>query len=210
MYYLNDAKKLLEAGTDMLAHSVRDRLVDEAFLRLIKEKNVSYCPTLTRELSSFVYGDTAEFFADPFFTQEYDSVTIQPLNDPARQLQVRNSQSAKTYKQQLPIAMTNLKTLSDQGIPIVFGTDSGVPTRFIGYFEHLEMEMMAEAGLTPMQIIVSATRNAAQYLGLKDLGTLSAGHWADFIILDADPLIDIKNARKISEVFISGIEVKER
>jgi imidazolonepropionase-like amidohydrolase len=210
MYYLNDAKKLLEAGTDMLAHSVRDRLVDEAFLRLIKEKNVSYCPTLTRELSAFVYGDTAEFFADPFFTQEYDSVTIQPLNDPARQLQVRNSQSAKTYKQQLPIAMTNLKILSDQGIPIVFGTDSGVPTRFIGYFEHLEMEMMAEAGLTPMQIIVSATRNAAQYLGLKDLGTLSAGHWADFIILDADPLIDIKNARKISEVFISGIEVKER
>jgi imidazolonepropionase-like amidohydrolase len=92
----------------------------------------------------------------------------------------------------------------------VFGTDSGVPTRFIGYFEHLEMEMMAEAGLTPMQIIVSATRNTAQYLGLKDLGTLSAGHWADFIILDADPLIDIQNARKISQVFISGIEVKER
>ena len=79
-----------------------------------------------------------------------------------------------------------------------------MPARFMGYFEHLEMEMMADAGLTPMQIISSATKNAAQYLGLKDLGTLSAGHWADFIVLDADPLVDIRNARRISGVYIGG------
>lgn len=207
MYYLDDARKLLDAGTDMLAHSVRDLPVDDAFIRLIKEKKVCYCPTLTREVSAFVYGDTADFFSDPFFTREYDSVTIQPLKDPARQLQVSNSQSARLYKQQLPTAMANLKTLCDQGVPIVFGTDSGIPTRFMGYFEHLEMEMMADAGLTPMQIIVSATKNAAEYLGLKDLGTISPGHWADFIVLDADPLVDIRNARQISGVFISGDEV---
>ena len=103
--------------------------------------------------------------------------------------------------------MDNLKKLSDNGVPIVFGTDSGVPTRFIGYFEHIEMKMMQDAGLTPMQIIVSASKNAAEYLGLKDLGTLSPGHWADFLILDANPLADITNARKISTVYIGGDEV---
>ena len=208
MYYLEDARKLLEAGSDLIAHSVRDLPVDANFIQLIKEKKIGYCPTLTREVSTFVFGDTAEFFSDPFFTREYDQATIQPLKDPARQLQVRNNKSAMTYQKQLPLAMTNLKTLADQGVPIVFGTDSGVPTRFMGYFEHMEMAMMADAGLTPMQIIVSASKNAAEYMGLKNLGTLSPGHWADFIVLDADPLTDIRNVRKISAVFIGGHEVK--
>ena len=208
MYSLEDAKKLLEAGSDILAHSVRDVPVDESFIKLIKEKKVAYCPTLARELSTFVYAETPDFFSDPFFTKEYDSLTIQPLKNPSRQQQVRNSRSAQTYKQQLPVAMTNLKKLSDAGVPIIFGTDSGVPTRFMGYFEHLEMEMMAQAGLTPMQIILSATKTAAQHLNLKNLGTLSAGNWADFIVLNADPLADIKNMRNIAAVFISGSEVK--
>lgn len=77
----------------------------------------------------------------------------------------------------------------------------------MGYFEHLEMQMMAEAGLTPMQIIVSASRDAAKYLGLKGLGTLTVGHWADFVVLDADPLGDIRNVRRISAVYIGGVPV---
>jgi imidazolonepropionase-like amidohydrolase len=208
MYYLEDARRLVEAGSDLLAHSIRDLPVDEAFIQLMKEKQVPYCPTLTRELSTFVYGDTAAFFSDRFFLKEYDSVTIQPLKDPTRQEKIRTSQSAITYRKQLPTAMSNLKTLHDNGIPIVFGTDSGVPTRFIGYFEHVELAMMAEAGLTPMQIIVSATKNAAQFMGLKKLGTLAPGNYADFIVLDANPLEDITNSKKISKVFIGGAEVK--
>jgi imidazolonepropionase-like amidohydrolase len=204
MYYLDDARKLLDAGSDLLAHSVRDLPVDGDFIRLIKQRNVGYCPTLTRELSAYVYGDTADFFTDPFFLQEYDRATIQPLLDPARQKQVAASKSATVYKQQLPVAMANLKTLADAGVPIVFGTDSGVPTRFMGYFEHREMDMMAEAGLTPMQIIVAATKNAAEYLGLKDLGTLTPGHWADFLVLSADPLTDIRNVRKMEEIYVGG------
>lgn len=207
MYYLEDARKLLEAGSDLLAHSVRDLPVDESFIQLIKEKGIGYCPTLTRELSTFVYGDTAAFFSDPFFRREYGNEVIEPLSDPERQAGVRESKTANTYKEQLPVAYANLKALSDAGVPIVFGTDSGVPTRFMGYFEHLEMEMMAEAGMTPMQIIVSATKNAAEYMGLEGLGTLSPGHRGDFIILDADPLADIRNTREIAKVFINGKEV---
>jgi imidazolonepropionase-like amidohydrolase len=209
MYYLEDAKKLLEAGSDLLAHSIRDLPVDEALINLIKTKRVGYCPTLTRELSTYVYGDTAAFFSDPFFLREYDKQVFEPLLDPERQKEVRNSEAAQTYKKQLPTAYANLKTLSDWGVPIIFGTDSGVPTRFIGYFEHLEMEMMAEAGMNPMEIIVSASKNAAEYLGLEDLGTLSPGHWADFLVLDADPLSDIRNARTIYAVYIGGKEILE-
>lgn len=208
MYYLSDAKKLLIAGSDLMAHSVRDLPVDEEFIKLIKEKKVCYCPTLTRELSTFVYGSTPDFLSDPFFTKEYpDSVTA-PLKDPANQEKVRNSRSAQTYQQQLPVAMANLKTLSDAGVPIAMGTDSGIPTRFIGYFEHIEMAMMAEAGLSPMKIIVSATKDAASCMGLKEIGSIKKGYKADFVVLEADPLVDIKNTRKIESVWIGGNEIK--
>ncbi|MFC4874364.1 amidohydrolase family protein [Negadavirga shengliensis] len=210
MYYLEDAKKLLDAGSDLLAHSVRNQEVDDSFIELIKEKQIGYCPTLTRELSTYVYGDTASFFSDPFFLREYDQETIAPLLDPSRQEKTRNSQSAQTYQAQLPVAYANLKILNDAGVPIVFGTDSGVPTRFMGYFEHLEMEMMAEAGLTPMEIIVSATKNAAEYLELEKLGVLAPGFWADFIVLNADPLMDIRNLRELDGIYIGGVEVEQR
>jgi len=201
--------KLAPIFSDLLAHSIRDLPVDEELISLIKAKGIAYCPTLTRELSTYVYEDTAAFFSDPFFLKAYDQSIISPLLDPERQEGIRNNKAAQTYKKQLPVAYANLKTLSDQGVPIVFGTDSGVPTRFMGYFEHLEMEMMAEAGMTPMQIIVSATKKAAEYLDLKDLGTLSPGHWADFLVLDADPLEDIRNVRKMAGVYIGGEEVGE-
>jgi imidazolonepropionase-like amidohydrolase len=208
LYYLDDAKKLLAAGSDLIAHSVRDKPVDDEFITLIKQRNVCYCPTLTRELSTFVYGSTPDFFSDPFFTKEYDSMIVAPLKDPAKQKQVRDSKSAQTYQQQLPVAMANLKKLSALGVPIAFGTDSGIPTRFIGYFEHLEMEMMAGSGLSPIQILTSATKDAAQCMGLQKLGQLKPGFNADFIILSESPFNDIKNTRKIESVWIHGEEVK--
>ena len=208
MYYLDDARKLVAAGADILAHSIRDQKVPEDFVSHMARQKIPYCATLTRELSTFVYADTPEFFDDPFFKAVYDSATVAPLKQAERQQQVRQSKAATAYKAQLPVAQANLKAMSDAGVPIVFGTDSGVPTRFMGYFEHLEMDMMHDAGLTPMEIIVSASRNAAEFLGLRNLGTIKAGNWADFIILDANPLEDIRNMRKIDAVFIGGNEVR--
>ena len=207
MYYLDDAKKLLKAGADMLAHSIRDRAADDEVVRLMQEKKTFYCATLTRELSTYVYASMPTFFSDPFFLREYDKQTLAPLLAPSRQQQMRNSKSAQTYKQQLPVAMANLKKLSDKGIPIVMGTDSGFPLRFIGYFEHVEMEMMSQAGLTPMQILVSATKTPAEYLKLKDIGLIKPGYKADFVILDKNPLDDISNTRSISQVWIGGEKV---
>jgi imidazolonepropionase-like amidohydrolase len=210
MYYLEDAKKLLTAGSDLMAHSVRDQMVDDEFIGLMRKRNVCYCPTLTRELSTYVYESTPEFFYDPFFTQVYDTTITAPLRDPARQDQVYKSKSAQTYKTHLPVAEANLIAMVANDVRIAFGTDSGIPTRFFGYFEHVEMAMMAKAGMTPMQIIVSATKNAAECMGLKDLGMIKPGYKADFIVLTKDPLTNIRNSRTIESVWIAGEDVKRR
>ena len=207
LYYLEDAKSLLQAGSDLIAHSVRDQLVDSALIALFKVTNVCYCHTLTRDVSPFVSEKTPEFFDDPFFLREAEPQVIEQLKDPERQQRVKESQSAQTYKLALETAKQNLKILADAGIQIAFGTDSGPPARFQGYFEHLEMELMAEAGLNPMQIIVSATGDAANCMGFKDLGTLEVGKWADFIVLKKNPLDDIKNSRSIESVWIAGNQI---
>jgi imidazolonepropionase-like amidohydrolase len=104
-------------------------------------------------------------------------------------------------------AEQNLKTLADAGVPYGFGTDSGPPGRFPGYFAHWEMELMVQAGLTPMQVITAATGNAARFLHARDLGTLEIKKWADLVVLDKNPLDDIKNTRTINAVYIAGNRV---
>ena len=150
IFYLADAKDLVRAGVDVIAHSVRDREVDDEFIKLMRARNIPYCPTLTRELSTFVYESTPAFFKDPFFLSEADPAVVASLNEPARQQAMRASKSAQGYKAALPIASRNLKRLADMGVTIAMGTDTGPsPERFQGYFEHLEMEMMAQAGMSP-------------------------------------------------------------
>ncbi len=204
LFYLDDAKSLLRAGTDFVAHSVRDRDVDDELIGLLRERDVCYSPTLAREISTFVYEEVPEFFDDPFFLKEADPRVLEQLKDPERQQNVRDSESAQAYKQALQVASRNLKALADGGVKIAMGTDTGPPARFQGFFEHMELALMAEAGLTPMQIIKSATGDAAACLGFAELGTLEAGKWADFIILSEDPLSDINNTRSIESVWIAG------
>ncbi|MCZ6915255.1 MAG: amidohydrolase family protein [Gemmatimonadetes bacterium] len=210
LYYLEDAKALLRAGTDFVAHSVRDLPVDAEFIALMNERDICYSPTLTREVSTFVYEDVPDFFEDPFFLREVDPAVLEALKDPDRQRSVRESRGAQQYKQALQIALANLRPLADGGVRIAMGTDAGPPARFQGYFEHMELALMAEAGLTPMEIIKSATGDAAACLGLGDVGTLEARKWADFVVLRENPLENIENTRSIESVWIAGNRVPER
>lgn len=207
LYYLEDAKGLLNAGTDYIAHSIRDQPVDQELIDLIKQKEVYYCPTLMREVSVFAYADTADFLEDEFLLTEADPAVIKALNNPERQKRIKDNPRTEVYREALKMAMRNLKILSDNGVKIVMGTDAGPPARFQGYFEHKELELMVAAGLTPMETIVSATGNAAKYLGLKDIGSLEKGKWADFIIMEKNPLEDIANTQSLEEVWIAGNKI---
>jgi imidazolonepropionase-like amidohydrolase len=109
------------------------------------------------------------------------------------------------YKAALEVAQKNLKTLADQGVPIAMGTDTGPAKRFQGFFEHLELEMMVDSGLTPMQALTSATGVAARCHGKAgQIGTIEPGAAADFVVLQDNPLQDIKATRTIQSVWIAG------
>jgi 3-mercaptopyruvate sulfurtransferase SseA/imidazolonepropionase-like amidohydrolase len=205
IFYLEDAKALARAGVDMLAHSVRDKPVDDELIKLLKARDACVCPTLMREVSTFVYGSTPDFFSDPFFLRSADPKILDELRDPKRQESVRTSRAAQEYTKALDVAAANLKRLADAGIRIAFGTDTGPPARFQGFFEHEELKLMVEkAGLTPAQTIKAATADAAVCLGAKGLGALERGAWADFIVLEKNPLESIRNTTSIESVWIAG------
>ena len=202
LFYLDDAKALMRAGTDFIAHSVRDQSVDDEFLGMLAASGICYTPTLTREVSTYVYENRPDFFDDPFFLSHVDPAVLEQLQEPDRQARYARAQP---YKEALQVALRNVKTIVDAGLPVVMGTDTGPAARFQGYFEHIELDLMAEAGLTPEQILRASTGVAAECLRLDDeIGTLRPNRWADFIVLTENPLEDIRNARSIESVWIGG------
>ena len=208
LFYLNDAKAVLDAGADFIAHSVRDLDVDNDLAAKMKARGVCLCPTLMREVSTYVYESTPSFFSDPLFLKYSDAQWINQRKDPAFHAKTAKDPAAQRYKAALEVASRNMKKLADAGVPIAMGTDTGPAGRFQGYFELMELELMAKAGMTPKQILQSATRDAARCWKVDaDLGTLEAKRWADFVVLDADPLANVSNVRRIADVYIAGNKV---
>jgi len=208
MFYLEDAKRLLELGSEMLAHSVRDTDIDAALIASLRERGVCYVPTLVREVSTFVYAERPDWFDDPFFLEHADMAEVARVSQPAFMQRMAASSSAAAYRVALGQAQRNLKALSDAGIPIAMGTDAGPAARFPGFFEHEELQLMVDAGLTPAQALHAATGVAADCLGRDDVGTLEPGKWADFIVLAEDPLQDIQATRTLERVYVAGQEIE--
>jgi imidazolonepropionase-like amidohydrolase len=186
IFTLEDAKGLLRAGVDAFAHSVRDKDVDDEFMALVRQHpNLVVNPNLPdRGVKTDVSWLKASLPAAEFQKVEEENT------DNAR------AQTAHG------IQARNLAKLSAAGVKIVVGTDGNTP-----YAPHIEMEDMVLAGMTPMQVIVASTKNAAEFLRAADAGTIEAGKSADLLVLDANPLDDIKNTRKISAVYLRGVAV---
>jgi imidazolonepropionase-like amidohydrolase len=209
IFYHKDAEAAVDDGVDILAHSIRDQDVTPGLIAKMKQKNVAYIPTLTRDLSVFVYETTPGFLNEPFFQRGMSLYKEQvPLVSSAEfHDKLKKDPNTEVIRKALVEANKNLRILSDAGITIAMGTDSGVannPGRWQGYFEQVEMEMMNKAGMSPMKVIVASTGDAAKVMGLKNVGTLQAGNWADLVVLRANPLDNIRNTRAIDSVWIAG------
>jgi imidazolonepropionase-like amidohydrolase len=206
--YLSDAKAVLKLGADYIAHSVRDFDIDDETIALLKKNNAFYCPTLTREITTYIFPEKPAFLSDPFLLKGGNPVELARVKDAAFLDKMRNDKSGVWYKEHLPVAMRNLKKVSDAGVPVVMGTDSGPPARFQGYFEHVELDYMVKSGLTPMQALVAATSTPARFAHASDqIGTLEKGKWADLVVLNANPLDDIRNTEKLDSAWIAGNRV---
>jgi imidazolonepropionase-like amidohydrolase len=205
LWDLEDARGLARDGIDVIAHSIRDREVDAALLESLRKNDVTAVGTISRERSLFTYASGAEWLDDPFFTRGTTPEVIRELKSGSfRQKQASDPAALDLNRRAFDMDVRNLKRLADAGVRIGFGTDSGQPGRFPGFFEHWEMELMVQAGLTPMQVIQPFSRTAAEALGAKSLGAIEPGKVADFIVLDRDPLKDIRNTRAIHAVYLGG------
>lgn len=208
VFYLADATAMAEAGTGFIAHSVRDLPVDDRFVAAMKSAKACYSPTLMREVSTFVYDSTPPWANDPFFRRGYGADLSAALADPGRQEKFKASPAfaqGQKYEAGLEVAKRNLKRVSDAGIPIAFGTDTGPAGRFQGFFEHMELEMMVASGLTPMQTLVAATGGAAACWGKQGVvGTIAKGAAADLLVLAKNPLENIANTRTLDAIYIGG------
>jgi imidazolonepropionase-like amidohydrolase len=186
IFNMEDAKGLMRAGLDAFAHGVRDKDIDDETVAMFKERpNLILTPNL------------------PDRGVKVDLSWLRPGLPAAEFEKLEAANTDKPREQAFHgIQARNLAKLNAAGVRITLGTDGNKP-----WGPHEEMEDMVLAGMTPMQVIVAATRNSAEFLRIADAGTLAAGKSADFIVLDANPLDDITNTRRIAAVYLRGAAV---
>ena len=203
VFYLADLKTLVGAGIDGLVHLARDLELDDQAVAAIVKHGTYVMPTLT------TVERAAHTSVPPALTPWLDGPEGAALG--AAMLERvragfggRTAQDADAARQRYAILQRSVAKLARAGAKLVLGSDTGTQDHPFGFTDHRELQMMVEAGATPMQALVAATSRAAEYMKVGDLGTLAPGKTATFIVLDANPLDDIANTRRIADVYVAG------
>ena len=205
VFDLEDAKGLIRAGIEGFTHLVRDKDLDEEFLQLLKQHpGVFVTPNLGVTSRALESGRPA-WLDDPLLHETIPPGEIKRLEN---QFSNRKPEALANTRMSWDLQVRNLHKMREAGVRVVLGSDSaGDPGRTMGWHAIWEVDALAKAGMTPSEVIVASTRLAAETLKLDQLGMVAPGKSADFIVLNANPLENIANTRKIYKVYLRGEEV---
>jgi imidazolonepropionase-like amidohydrolase len=202
-YTLEDNKALVRAGLAGFAHPPwRERELDNEFIQLMKDHPKVFVLMTTWGSRNLIYGASPPWLSDPLLSETFSPADIEMLKRP----ETPKNAPAEWKKGVVPRSVAKLKSA---GVRFGLGGDIGGISggQFFGWSSHIELASMVEAGLTPAEAIIAATSNSAEFLGTPELGMVASGKSASFIVLDANPLDNINNTRRISRVYLKGVEV---
>lgn len=198
IYSLADTEHLVSAGAAGFLHMIQDTEdSDPAFIARLRDLRIVFAPTLVRQELAWLYAEHPELLKDPDVARSVDADVIAA----ARQ----GTQVTPAERQDFERAVRNTGKLARGGVLIAVGSDGGSGLDFPGLMTHRELELLVQAGLSPMDAIVAATRTGAFALRKTDeLGTIEPGREADLMLVSANPLEDVRNLRKIDRVMLHG------
>jgi imidazolonepropionase-like amidohydrolase len=201
IYSLADTRHLVSAGAAGFLHMIQDtEEIDPAFISQLRDLRIVFAPTLVRQELDWLYAEHPELLNDPDVARSVDADVIAAAKQAA---QARHP--TPSDRQDYDHAVRNTGKLAASGVPIGLGSDGGSSLDFPGLTTHRELELLVRAGLTPMDVIVAATRTGALALRKTDeLGTIEPGRMADFLLVSANPLEDVRNLRKIDRIMLHG------
>ena len=207
VFYHADAVELADAGIDSFAHLVRDKVMDDALIASVVKRNVYVMPNLGGAERNR-HRTAPAWMNEPYLARMLEDTVAPPVVARIRaSFAGRDPKVAERAAQGYAILERSLARLDAAGARIILGCDTGLEDHFFGYAEQKELELMVAAGMPPMHVIVASTSRAAEYLRLTDTGTLAVGKRADFLVLDANPLDDIRNTRRIAAIYVGGAVV---
>jgi len=206
VFYLSDVTDLTNAGIDGFAHLARDKELDDATVQAIVRRGVVMMTTLgtpERTTHTTVPPSLASWLDGPI-REAAPGAMIERVK---AGFAGRDEATASGNRERYAILQRTVAKLAKAGAKIALGSDTGIQDHPFGITDHRELELLVEAGMTPMQVLTAATSTSAAYLKLADQGALAPGKRANFMVLDANPLDDITNTRRIARVFVDGREI---
>src|SRR5439155_9388000 len=207
VFYYTDAVELVNARIDALVHLVRDKEMDDALVASVVQHNVYVMPNLSPERGTHAELPHWLQDGDPLMKLLQESVSPPVIARMKKRYENRDAAGGERARTQYGILQRSLARLAKANAKITLGCDTGLEDYLFGMSEQHELESMLGAGMSPMQVIVAATSRPAEYMKLDKMGVLAAGKEADFLVLDANPLDDITNTRRISKIYVKGAEI---